>query len=173
MLDEDISNLFFLDSKEGVVLCCKIHEKTDYVKNIQKQKERYFEIPRASRSNKEKWMKDFVEEMISFEDISLSEKLLRNIGYSFYEKALEEIMTSKDGWIHGWTEWSHGYAYEILEEWFFTLPIEISNEWEWCEDCAICKAMVSGKNSTPEFLKAFSEQNFMNEVEKSLKRNKA
>lgn len=172
VLDSDTSNLYFLDIEEGFVVCSNASEKSSLLENFQKQRDRYFEIPRASKSDKEKWMKDFVEEMIPFEDTPLSKKIMNNAGNSFFEKALEEIIKSEDGWIHGWTEWSNGYAYEILEEWFFTLPVEISNEWEGCDDCAICKAMSSGHDSEPELLKAFSEQNFMNEVAEVLKSKK-
>lgn len=171
VLDGDKLKIYFLDTEKGSVVCFVVEGKNDDLENIRKQSDRYFEIPRASNIEKEKWMRSFVEEMIPFEDPAFSEKLLAVRNESFYENALEEIEKSKDGWNYGWAEWSRNYAYEIIDEWFSTLPVEITNEWEGCDDCAICRAMAECKDSAPELLKAFSEQNFMNEVEKVIKKD--
>lgn len=171
VLDGDKSKVFFLDIENGSVVCFVVDNKNDDLENVRKQTDRYFEIPRASDVEKEKWMKDFVIEMITFEDVAFSERLLSVINENFYENALEEIEKSKDGWIHGWVQWSHDHAFEILEEWFSKLPVEITNEWEGCDDCAICRAVKSGNDSEVGLRKAFSEQNFMNEVEKVINKD--
>jgi hypothetical protein len=171
LLSDDPLSVFFLDSKECVVISCVVDKKTEYLKNIQTQKDRYFEIPQVSRLDKERWMKEFLEDFVSFEDTALSEKLLSKTPDILYENALNEITKSEDGWIHAWVQWSHDSAFGALEDWLVMLPIEITNEWEGCDDCAMCKAMKEGKDSSPEIMKAFSEQNFMNNVEEIIRRN--
>jgi hypothetical protein len=172
ILNEDISRSYFLDTEKGDIGCVVWNGEVDTLENFRKQSGRYFEVPRTSRATKEEWMHDFVEEMVPFEDIPLSEKLLSETSEKFYENALNEITISKDGWIYAWVQWSHDSAFGILEDWLGTLPVDITYEWEGCDDCAICKAMMEGKDSAPELFKAFGEQNFMNEVESVIQQNK-
>jgi hypothetical protein len=171
MLDDDISNVYFFDIEKGKV-CCIESEKDGgdkKIKEISKKIERYFKLPRISKKVKEKWLKSFVKEMISPEDLGLSKKLLKHPEKNYYDTVLEIIEKSEEGWIHGWAEWSHFDAYEIFEDWIYSLPVEIDDEWDGCENCAICRAMESGKDSIPELLKVFSEQNFINEAEEIIK----
>jgi hypothetical protein len=167
MLDDNISNVYFFDIEKGEV-CCIESEKNGSdkkIKEISKKAERYFKLPRVSKKVKEKWLKSFVEEMISPEVLVLSKKMLKHPEKNYYDTLLEIIEKSEEGWIHGWVEWSHFDAYEIFEDWIYSLPVKIDDEWEGCEDCAICRAMASGKDSVPELSKAFSEENFINEAE--------
>ena len=172
MLDGSASNVYFLDIEKGVVLCFISDDETDDLESIRKQPDRYFKVPRVPELTKEKWMREFLKEFVVYEDVPFAEKLLSLEGDTFYVNALFEIGTSEDGWIHGWVQWSRDHAYELLDEWFATLPIEIIDEWEGCEDCAICRAMSSGEDSREGLSKAFSEQDFMNKVEEVLKPKK-
>ena len=171
MLDDDVSNVYFFDIERGEV-CCIEDEKRGgdkKIKEISKKTERYFKLPKVSKKDKEEWLKSFVKEMISPDDLKLSKDLLKPSEKNYYDVVLEIIKKSEEGWIHGWVEWSHFDAYEIFENWIYSLPVEIDDEWEGCDDCAICRAMASGKDSVSELLKAFSEQNFINEAEEILK----
>ncbi|MEI7709703.1 MAG: UPF0158 family protein [bacterium] len=165
MLNGNTDNFYFLDIKNGNVGIIETGETKKGLEKIHGKPDRYFEIPRVSYRDKEKWMKDFIKEIIPFDDIVFAKKLLKLPDDDFFENALAEIKNSKDGWIHGWNQWSRDYAYEILEDWLEKLPVQITEgEWEGYDDCAICQAMKSGNNSSSELKKAFSEQNFMNMI---------
>lgn len=125
----DASVSHYLDAVTGQVGGVKQNSK-------KLSKNRYFKIAKVSESKEIKWAKSYVKELMDPKD-KLSGKLLKSLqkGFDNFYKTIE-----KTDEIYGWPQWEQDLAYEEVENWIDTLPIDIANEWEWDCDCAICQA---------------------------------
>lgn len=155
MENNNLSSLFFLDETTGLVRSFP-KKPTD---------KKYLKIPNISNSIILEWMKEYTDDFINFEDPKFAKKVYEILNDKEpFEKFKKILKQSEEGWIHGWDQWKSDCVYERLQDWFFNLPINIKEEVELSDNCAICKAMEEadklGKNlSKKELEEAFAKAN--------------
>lgn len=145
--------LFFLDTTTGDV------------KSFQKKPRdnKYLEIPTIPDSVILEWMKEYTDNFINQEDSKFAKKVYTTLkDKDSFDKFKNLLEQSKKGWIHGWVQWHADCVYEKLQEWLFSLPINIEEEFELSDNCSICQAMKeaekSGRNLSKEELEeAFAQ----------------
>ena len=169
MQDLDPANKYFLDIQTGEIVI--ISNLDDAAKSrldqVENESDRYMRIPTISSLQQRKWMKRYVEEFVAGEELEeddhLSEKLLMVLeGKDALRQFKDVLAKAENGWLGAWCQWSSEYVYEEMQEWMDTLPVEITDEWEAEDGCAVCSAMTNGDGSTEDLLKAFDEQNAKN-----------
>ena len=153
--DFNLEKKYYLDAETGEIIFLK--------KNIQKTgaeiNKRYFAVPKLPSSLMISWMQEFAEEMVSFDNLELSKKLIEILEK---EKPIENFMKflskDKSGWIHGWSQWESDYIFEKIEDWFYTLPIDIEDDMsELDDDCPLCRMMKEGVSDMETLQKGFRE----------------
>lgn len=77
MLDEDQAKRYFLDTTTGEVGCVEA-EDNQKLASIERERDRYRELPRASEEKQKEWMESFIRVCISTEDASFGAGLLKD-----------------------------------------------------------------------------------------------
>ena len=153
--DFNLEKKYYLDAETGEILLFK--------KSVQKTKaginKKYFAVPKLPKSLMISWMQEFAKEMIPFDNLKLSKKLVAILEK---EKPIENFMKllnkDKSGWIHGWSQWESDYIFEKIEEWFDDLPIDIEDDMsELDDDCPLCRMMKEGVSDMETLQKGFRE----------------
>lgn len=165
MGDATGSRRYFLDTEKGDVGC--VDGKGE--KNKKKTKSliesgRYIEIPNIPDKEQKKWLMEFAEEFLKSDDKDEKslyvtiKKLLSDKKENSLESALKELEKDESGWIHGWAQWQRNHLWEKTEDWFSSLPIEIEDKFEGCDDCELCKLMEQGKHTLGDFNEAMTKE---------------
>lgn len=162
MSAEDFNRYYFLDDKTGQVKSIYANKR---LTNIEQQTNGRFIIPQITYYEKQKWMKDFIEDFGIFmmdDDDGDAEKvyarlLLVQDKKDFYEQSLKILREENWIWIDTWQNWTQHYLYEEMEYWLASLPIYIKEDLELFDDCPICQAMKEGKTSFEELKESFEK----------------
>ncbi len=153
MEDNDISNLYFLDTKTG-----NVESDLD-----QSDSTRYIKIPKIRDSQVHEWIHEYTDEFIHHEDPEFAKKVYMVLKSKRPIKKIEDVLEqSKEGWIHGWTQWKRDCIYEEMKEWFLSLPINITEEFEWFDDCSICQKMKKAEEENRNLSIAELKETFAN-----------
>ena len=157
MVDDNTAVSYFFDSKTGDVVSAENGQ------NAPEDTIRYFPIPRIHHTSKEKWMKAFMREFLYGEDRRQVQKLKEIFEYTGVKGVCEYLEGYDATLLDAWDEWEGDCAFERLDDWLVTLPIEIEARWHGDDDCAVCRAMRDGAKGD-ELLDAFTEQNESNKI---------
>ncbi len=155
--------LYFLDKETGNVCCIepdKKKETRELLAKVRNKTERYVEIPLIKSERFDDALIGFID-LVFVEDSILGSKLREIVIKGDEKKFFKEIESTK--WIDAWDQWIQDEAYEVLEFWLESLDLGITEEWEGCDDCEICKATKNGVNDKDSLMVAFKKQNHKNE----------
>ncbi len=156
MLSTDTKTTYFFDTKNG-------HVGLVLKKNPNKELDpkRYILVPTIPEQTQVWWLHDMISVFISLEDPLLARALLRALKdtKSGYAKARTLLEKHKDGWIHGWAQWQEEDVGEKMDTWLSSLDLGITDVFEPCGDCEMCKLQAEGGHSVEEFIEASEKQN--------------
>jgi len=147
---------YYLDAEVGDILSGE---------NIQVAKEeiskKYFAVPKLQENKMIFWMREFAEEMVSFDAPELGRKLIKVLEKENPAENFMAMLTpDKSGWIHGWSQWEVDHIYEEIVDWFCGLPINIEDDMsEMDDDCPLCRMMKEGVDDMKTLKKGFQEAN--------------
>lgn len=146
MEDSDLMNSYFLDKETGEVERVSELFDGDAQKHLKElEGERYFKIPQIPTWEQYEWMKEFVEDIVERENPQLADKLYIALdgkgAFGRFKRILEQ---DTEGWFEGWYSWKDDYVYEEFRSWLATLPIKITEDFEFFDDCEVCQAMKLG-----------------------------
>lgn len=155
---------YFLDSITGEV---GVVGKKEPKKLLRLQKDpRYFQIPSVPAAKQIEWLKKFVAEIMP-PKAALTFALRKHLKEKDCAVALvacnelfkkDFLKKTSEGWVHGWAQLQGDELYAEAEEWFLTLPIEIIDKWEGCDDCELCKLTEKDDQTVGDFFEAASKQ---------------
>lgn len=151
MEDNDLSHLYFLDIKTGKVEAISkiLNSRKKVLKKL--DDDRYFKIPKIPKRQIRNWMKQYTDEFIKREDPAFASKIYPIlIGKNIFQRFRKTLEKSEEGWIHGWDQWRADLTYEALQNWLLSLPINITEEFEFFDNCPVCQAMEKAHGENKE-----------------------
>lgn len=153
--DNDPANHYFLDIEKGHVISVSEDAVTARLEST-----RFVEVPKIQPQQEFGWMRSFVDDFVACEDPEAEKKLavvLQEESRSRrFQQVLEEV---QNGWSDAWNNWKLDCLYEELQKWLASLPIEIIDEIEWFDDCAVCQVMAKGLPTMEDLTQAFDKAN--------------
>ena len=151
--DFNLERKYYLDAETGDI--------AQSIQDRHKIGDRYFEVPKLPASLMISWMREFAKEMVPFDNPELGRKLIKALEKENPAENFMALLTpDESGWIHGWSQWEADYIYEEIEEWFFSLPINIEDDMsELDDDCPLCRMMKEGVNDMETLKRGFQEAN--------------
>lgn len=164
---EDTTGLcrYFLDTEKGDVGCVeKISGNGKEKAESLAKNGRYIEIPNIPEKEQKEWLIEFAQEFLKLgnkDERNLYSRIIRILSgkkENSFDLALKELEKDESGWIHGWAQWQRNCLWEKAEDWFGSLPIEIEDKFEGCDDCELCKLMGQGKHTAGDFNEAMTKE---------------
>ncbi len=149
-LDTESGNVCIIDSKEAL---------NDLVEKIGDSRQ-YLEITHFDDKDYSEIVSNFLDDIIAvMASKSLYNKLKKFLDEEGWKKTIAELEKDKDGWIHGWSQYIHDEGYDQAVDWLMNIPnLKVTEKFEGCGDCEICKAMREGKNGYGDLMEAFAIQ---------------
>ncbi|HUD44554.1 MAG TPA: UPF0158 family protein [Patescibacteria group bacterium] len=151
MQDSDLENYHFLDTETGEIIFISNYSDSDEaIENRLEEMEdsRYIAIKRIPSEEQYRWMKDFIDDIVAKEDEQTAEKLSMAIqGKEVFRRFKDVLYTIGDGWIDGWHQWENDSLYEAMKEWFENLPMRITEEFDFSDDCKSCEELAKKEPS--------------------------
>lgn len=143
MQDSNLMNYYFLNTQTGEVeIFLDGDERIETIDEM--DIETYIPIERLASYEQYQWMEDFISDLVEPEDKQAAEKLSIAIqGKGAFRRFKDVLHKIDNGWLEAWYQWEEDSLYEAMKEWFTTLPIKITEEFD---DCKVCDHMKSELN---------------------------
>jgi len=158
----------YLDTRTGAVISIANQESLEAWIKTDDIFENILHLESFSPTDKLSYALSFVDLILKGE---LDKRALATISdiiergdYPSFEEYLE---TKTDGFIYAWDQYIHDEAYEYVTDWLVNNPkVKITQSFEGCGDCEICKAMKETSNDVNALLGAFATEEVLQSVEK-------
>jgi len=170
VLEGEVWPQAYLNIKNGVIALVPSIESLGIWISSATDSADYLLIEPFKESEKIYFAREFVTTLLVGQ---ISKKKLAEVTHILVAGEIDEfehyLRLKTDGWIHAWDQYIFDEAYEYVEGWLTENPhVKITEEFEGCDDCEICKAVKAGNTDFVSLKKAFDTEEIMKSVEKQV-----
>ncbi len=163
--------MHFFDTERGDVCIIDSNKSLDSFAEKIGTSRRYLDITHFDDKDYDDIMMDFIDLVSTMGSKRLSDRLKKILVENSWKGTLIELEKDTEGWIHAWDQHIHDEGYTQAVAWLMNISnVKITEKFEGCGDCEICKAMEGGKNGYGDLMEAFTQQNMKPQLHQKVTR---